>query len=415
MVASTLKVGRFEVVYDPDGPLAQRVRQDGIRVGGRPFKRVFAETWNGAAPGPWIPRIEPLFSEALEAVEQLESVTPSDSLVSRDGADRVLEVIVIDVCRKMFTAGRNSEALEYCLWALHTISEWEQRGVATKRYIHKGVPYFIGGISALRCRNLEVAVMLFEAGDLADDETFRRAGVPTVGVKFPGRAFLSLDPTPNNLLASEVNAMRADVDAWLADFAATGGMPAGDSLLMADMDQAFFSDSSLRTECRYVVGYLLRTYLVDRDSTLRAVRGLGPLARRQQAEWILGLLTATEGIARRAEGTLAPTQDYFDVIAELVRREGSAGHTNRNRVKGVLGGIVGMHKGSIENCLDYWSKWAPSGATAGYPWFVRWLEPGRLIRNQAAHVLTAPTALDTRWEEIERVARFALLSSIWLV
>gem|GEM_PF-3422128 len=384
-----------------------------VTVAGTPLSKAFEVAWNGSPSGPV--GVRPLLLELYDAVESLEAQTPRDSLVARDAADRIHEITVSTVWMLFLRQNQNSSAMDYCLWILALCREWERNGAANSRYIHKGGPYFFGGIAALRARNIEVAIILFESGDLADSDTFARAGVSEAGQHFPGRDFLRFDPHPYNLLQNDVLSMRATFQSWLDEFEAQSGGPAGDPLLMADEDELVFRDPSLTTESRFMLGFLLRTLLIEGEVILHEVKGRGPLSRRQQAEWALGLLTATEGIMRRVEGTLGPKEEYFRVVARIVSKRLPGASLTGEQISGRLGAVAGKFSGVTHDCLDYWRSWTPAVEPVGFPWFVRWIEPGRFIRNKTAHLLATPPELDSEWLEVEKVARFALLAAIWLL
>lgn len=409
-----LTTGRFEIDFDPKRGVGQTVRHSDILVAGKPFRRAFLDSWNAPPPRPGPPKVANLLREAFEAVKGVDLAAPKGTLCARDAADRVFEVAVSGVCQDLLSRGANAQAQEYCLWVIEQVQSWEAGGPPGSNYIHRGVPYFFGGIASVRCRNLDLAVPLFEAGDEADEHTFERAGVSTAGLKFPGRAFLRLDPTPRNLLAPVVGVLRGVLDSWLVDFARTSGAPPSSSLTLADLDSTILGQDSLTTECRYLVGYVLRTQIVDLSPALKEVQGRGPWARRQRAELVLGMLTAAEGILRSTVPSAGPRTQFRDVMAEIVIANSPKSLGTAKQVGTELEGIVKSHADSIDICLDYWARWVAAGSTADYPWFVKWVEPGRFIRNKAAHVLKAPEALEHRWDEVERVAKFALFSALWL-
>lgn len=404
--------GRVSIEYDEDAAVSQRVLTSGVLVGGRSLSAEFQGVTRFRPGG--MARARPLMFELYDAIHSVERTTPRERLVARDAADRIHELTANPQIENLRTGGLSNLAVEECLEALRICSEWEAGG--PDRYIHKGGPYFFGGIAAFGCRNVDVGMMLLESGDLADSETFRRAGVPDTGLDFPGRSFLRFKPDKGSALNQDILAMRQKLSAWLAEFESSSGKPSGDPLTIQDLDDLVFPDLTLTTEIRYVLGYLIRKVIVESDPTLAAVKGKGPLSRRQQAEWALGLLTATEGIVRRVEGTLPPTAHYIDVESQVAHRHVKPGTLTPNQLKGGLGNVLGAHSvETVKDCLVFWQSAFPTAELIGFPWFVRWVDTARFVRNQTAHILSTPPELDSDWMEVERVARFALLSSIWLL
>jgi hypothetical protein len=415
MTVQQLEKGPVTIRYDLDRAAGERVAPDNILYEGVPLITAFVSRWHATPPSAR-ESLRPFLFSLYDAVFALEGATPRNSLVSRDAADRVHEATVSTIWNGLLESNQNSGAMEYCIWILNGCAEWEGAIGSSPRYIHKGGPYFFGGIAALRCRNIDVAAMLFESGDLSDSQTYERAGVSEAGVNFPGRRFLTLDPHPANLLAGDVRAMREVVKGWLVDFARESGLPAAERLDIGDVDRLLFRDQKLSTESRYAIGHILRTNLIEREPVLGRVKGSGPLSRRLQAESALGLLTATEGILRRASG-LTSSREFpaSTVVATLASTWAGGSLGTPKDVRRVLGDIEAAHETSLDDYLTYWATWSPTGTTTGYPWFLRWLEPGRVVRNGTAHILEAPQTLDLRWNEVERVARYALLSALWLL
>jgi hypothetical protein len=402
------------IAYDLTQPPGQRVVIAGIAVGGHPLVDEFQTQFKASASSGLDSTVRPLLLECYDAVHSLEAAVPPASLAAKDAADRIHEAGVSTVWGGLLQVNRNSEAVEYTLWVVARCFEWEQTAPAGKRYIHKGAPYFFGGIGALRCRNVDVAMMLFEAGDLADEATYLRAGLPTTGARFPGRTFLSLDPHSASLMGNDVVRLRSNLKDWLDAFNAKSGVPATEPLTEADLDTALFQRAGFTTEARQVLGYLLRTVVVDSEPVLKVVQGAGPLARRRQVEWLFGLLTAVERYVRAAAGPGFDRGWYSQSVAEVARRNWSGAAPAAGGFVENMDRVAKTFGDDLDKCIDYWASAAPGTDFAGAPWFLRWLETGRFIRNSAAHALTTHVAVGKRWPDTEEPVRFALLSSIWL-
>lgn len=357
------------------------------------------------------PGLKAFLRELLDAVWAFDSASPKKSLAFRDAADRIFEETVSRIWTGLSAQNQSSDALDFVLWVLDICREWESEFPALPRYVHKGAPFYWAATSAFRLRNVDVAMTLLEAGDATDSEVYRRAGLPEAGIHFPGRATLTLDPNPANMLYNDVVAMRTIVSGWLGDFDRLGGQPPGTRLVIGDLDQFLFGDSRLETAGRYLIGHLLWSNIVGGHPVLGASKGVGPFSRRRQAERLLGLLTGTEGLVR---SIAPPKSQYAEVLATLIAG-GSGGPTRTpKKVRKILDRSSDMFSGNVERCQDFWEKWSPSGPTFGFPWWVRWIEPGRFIRNQAAHILEAPAVLDSKWTSLEHTSRFAFFTAIWL-
>lgn len=410
--AGTFVHGRVEIEYDLARAHATRVAQAGIKVGGIPLWDAVVSIVGPSAIFTYDSRVEALLSELFDAILAFERSVPPKSLAARDAADRVFEEVVSRLWSSLMINKYASRAFDHALWALATCLRWEGRGRPSNRYMHKGAPFYWAGTAALTLSNLDVGMMLLEAGDQSDSDTYRRAKLSEKGVSFPGRATLSLNPTPLNMLYYDVLAMRKIVDTWLADFSSASGQPAGTSLSLPDCDALLFKNDLLKTESRYLICFLIWTNLVERDPVFRAIRGIGPASRRRQAEWVLGLLTSTEGILKRV---VAGADTYHDAVVRLIRRDVKPTPPSKKEIKEALSNISCKFGDDVEKALRFWRRWTPSGSTAGFPWYVRWLEAGRFIRNKTAHILEAPMSVSSKWREIETVARYSLFSALWLL
>jgi hypothetical protein len=358
------------------------------------------------------PNLRDFLRELFDAVWAFYQASPKNTLAFRDAADRVFEEAVSRIWAGLTTQNRSGDALEFVLWVLDVCKEWESEVPASPRYIHKGSPFYWAATSAFRSRNVDVAMTLLEAGDATDSEVYRRAGLLEAGVHFPGRATLTLDPNHANMLYNDVVAMRSIVSIWISDFDRKGSQPSGDKLVIGDLDKFLFKDPALQTAARYLIGHLLWSNIVAAHPVLGGSKGVGPLGRRRQAERLLGLLTATEGLVRSVSPAAG---SYADALSALIGASSGGSSKSPKKLRKILDKITNGFSDDVEKCLDFWAKWSPSGRTSGFPWWVRWIEPGRFIRNQAAHILEAPPALETRWNELEETARYAFFSAIWLV
>lgn len=408
-----VRKGRVTIRYDTSRNPGERVLQNDIDVGGAPLPGTYINEWNAAPPPHW-PSVRGLLRDALDATLELERVAPAPMLLSRDAADRVFEATVSTAWGSLLAGGRDNGAVEYCLAALAECDAWEAAATPGGRYVHKGAPFFFAGIAALRCRNVDLALMLLEAGDAADEETFRRAGLPTTGVRFPGRDFLGLAPSPSGMLSVHAATIRTGVEGWLSSFASDSGLTGPRALAISELDALLFGVPELATEARYVLAYALRIAAFDTDPVLQSIRGRGGASRRRLVEWALGLLTASEGFLKRAVTPTMKRPKAIDFVSEAISRKSTGGPLDPKVVKERL---IAIEKGftGVDDCLTFWGGWKPTLDTADFPWFTRWFESGRYLRNEIAHHLDAQTAIEVRWSEVDQIARNSLFSAVWLL
>ena len=416
MAVANFTHGRVTIEYDPAGPEGSRVLRSGISVQGAPLIDALRSAAIGPATGSNTPeaKTRSLMVELYDAIWAFDNAVPRNTLAFRDLADRIHEAVVSPVWVSKSQSGENQAALDYCLWTLRVCEAWESSTPSSLRYIHKGTPFYFAAISALRLRNIDLGLMLLERGDHTDTETYNRAGISTTGIAFPGRSTLSFSPEPSNLLYNDVVAMRKIVDVWLKEFTTKSGIPIGYPLNLSDLDSFLFGDTTLITEARYLFAFLVWTNCIQEDPVLAEARFCGPLTRRRQAEWLLGLLTATEGLVRTAESSTRVGGNYSDVVTGLIAKSIGPNAPPTKKLRKTLDNIANSHRDDPAKCLDYWAKWSPSGPTAGFPWWIRWIESGRFLRNQTAHLLEAPASLGSRWVDFERTVKFALFSAVWL-
>jgi hypothetical protein len=408
--------GRVRIEYDLSRPEGMRVVREGITVDGQPLLEATRAAVSGPNTGQDTPeaRVRSLLLELYDAVWVLDRTVPMVTLASRDAADKLHEVVVSPIWKQKSDSGENQAAFDFCFWTLRICEGWERAIGGQPRYIHKGTPFYFAATSALKLRNIDLGLMLLERADFTDSETYQRAGMSEKGVVFPGRSTLLFQPNHNNLLYLDVVAGRKILDSWLAEFASTGACPLTPPPALTDLDAILFGDPALITESRYLFGFLVWANWIQSDSVLSEARMTGPLTRRRQAEWWLGLLTATEGLIRTAKSAARAEGNYADVVAGLISRASTVGGRSAKSIRKTLDKISDDHHEDLAKCLDYWAKWSPMGKTTGFPWWVRWIEPGRFLRNQTAHILEAPASLGLRWLEFERTVKFAFFSAVLL-
>lgn len=400
---------RYDVARGPD----HTVEKDGITVSGRGLLAVLGEVLiqAGGQSERVLAMLEPVLFEVYDAIDQLPASTRGD-LVFRDAADRCHEQMLTPIWRDLTSQGRDQLALEFMLWSTRSIAQWEN-AVSPSRHLHKGVPMYFGAVSALRMRDLDLGCLLLEAGELVDRETYSFAGKPGGETNRPGTLTFRMSENPGNFLQLDILRLRDTLRKQLSDFATSSGAPARDPLLIEDLDRCFFDNPDLRTGTKLLFASLFWTmFLIDNNSLSGVPRG-GQLIPRRQGELLFGLLTAMDRVLREVN-LPQMDRDLYEVIQRIVAADVPGG-SSPTAVKLILDGIVQGHGNDIDRCLAFWDQNKTGGPGGNLPWYVGWLESGRLLRNKFAHLLDAPSQVHSKWQDIERTVRFALFSSLWLL
>jgi hypothetical protein len=414
MAISTVTHGRVEIDFDLSRPENQTVLQGDLRIDGKPAldSVVAARATAGGNVGQTLRMIEHALSDAWSAVSKVQATAPS-TFAFRDAADRVHETLVSPIWVDLTVSRQDQAAFGVAARALELVFDWEAAAPqGTPRYIHKGTLFFYAAVSSLRLRNVDRGLLFLEAGEDCDRKTYLIGGQPGGEVTRPGTLTLLLDPQPANALYNDVLALRAAVDQRLGDFRVTGGEPPADALVMTDFDSYFLRDPSTRSGGKFCVGYMYwKQFNVD-DPVIDRVARSGELTRRRQAELLFGVLTASEELVRRVEGTMRQSDGFRGVVAAVVARDWTG--MSPTSVEKVLQQTEALHSNDIDKCLKFWQSQLPPNLPPGSPWYLRWIEQGRFVRNRIAHSLDTPAPVETRWSELDRVAWFYLFTALWL-
>jgi hypothetical protein len=414
MVATKFQFQDVEIEYDPGGASDQTVLRENVKVGGAPItsllQGIIGQT--GASIGSAKPPLSKLLTHLFDSVWALDAATPK-SLVARDAADRIHETFLSPIWLNLTNRGLDKAALDFMIWGAKICTDWESSLHGTPRYIHKGGLYYWAATSALRLRNVDLGLLLLEAGDLSDTTTYGRAGLPGGESERPGAYILRLDANSNQMLQADVIALRKVLDVRLTEFSMGGGVPSKDPLSLRDLDSYLLGDKLRRTPSKFVVAYLLWTSFLIDEPTLSTVPRGGEYMSRRKAELLFGLLTATEELIRSVEGSLGQKGKYSRIVARLVAPDWTP--LTPETAFNALNAIETSHHDSVEACLKFWMSPLPTSVPSGIPWYAQWLEAGRFIRNKIAHSSEAPAAIQTSWLDLERVAWFSLFSAVWLL
>lgn len=406
--------GAVEIRYDSELGEGRTVQYDDITVGGMPIKTVLRSIMNDvhcnveAAK----PELKRLLIDLFDTIWDLPLSTDHD-LVFRDAADRVHEVFVSGIWNFLSTNMGDEPALSYMFWAFEVIGDWERATPGKERYIHKGTPFFFAAISALRRSNVDLGFLLLEAGEEVDRTTYVKAGRLGEEVSRPGNLTLRLDPNPNNALGGVVMELRRICEGRLKEFSDTIAQSGFAPLSMPDFDRYFLQNANWRSGTKFWVYHLFWSKLMVTDLNAVSVPRGGAFGRRRQSEVLLGILTTVEEILRQVDGTHGPRDRFVSVISEICSRYMS-GSPKSDDVEKALSALTKGFGENVDKCLAHWSSPKSVAPTTAFPWYLQWIEPGRFLRNQVAHILDAPDEVQTRWADIERVVVFALFSAVWL-
>jgi hypothetical protein len=414
MVTTQFQFQDVKIVYDPNAASDQTVLRENFKVGGTPITGLLQGIL-GQAGGSLESAKQPLsklLTHLFDSVWALDTATPN-SLVARDAADRIHETLLSPIWLDLTNRGLDKTALDFMIWGAKICTDWESSVHGSPRYVHKGGLYYWAATSALRLRNVDLGLLLLEAGDLSDTTTYGRAGLPGGETERPGAYILRLDPNSSQMLHADVVALRSVLNVRLTEFSTGSGVPSTDPLALNDLDTFLLGDRMRRTPAKFVVAYLLWTsFLIDEPALSTVPRG-GEYMSRRKAELLFGLLTATEELIRSVEGSAGKKGKYSRVIARLVAPDWTP-QTAESSFQ-VLNAVETSHHDSVDSCLKFWSSPLPATVPSGIPWYVQWLESGRFIRNKIAHSSEAPSAIQTNWPDLERVAWFSLYSAVWLL
>ena len=409
--------GKVTIRYDTEKGLDRTVRHEDITINGKPISGVLLDLMSPDGRNIDLSRLDSakpqlalVQHDLYDAVWSLPEKTRY-SMVFRDATDRIQEVFLNSICVRCFQVELNQQALQFCLWASNMILEWEGKQPGSVRYLHKGNPYFFGAIAALRVGDLDLGFLLLEAAEDTDRRTYELAGRPREWVNRPGTFTLLLRENSNNMLYLDVQRLRHRVEQMTAEFLREGGLPSGATFSIQDMDGLFLGAGDWRAAAKLWGYYMVWTLHTIENPALASVTHRGDISLRRRAEVLLGILTATEQIVRKAEGVSPPTTHYVDVLDSLVGNQRGAQPTLRS-IRGQLSDRDG--EADLDRFLTYWSR-GQGAHVGGFPWYVRWIEPARVLRNKIAHLLEAPTPLQKNWEETERLARFALFSALCIL
>lgn len=407
----TFSSAGVEIDYDLNGAENWTVLTAGARIGGESCDRFALAALNGS-PGNFQAMTDPILDalpKVWDAVDTLQKTTPG-SFVFRDAADRFHEALVGIVWASCMRSGHDQLGLQFVLKVFDLALDWERKGAAKAAYIHKGCFCMYAAIAAFRLRNVDLGVLFLEAGEDADRRTYALAGYPSLATTRPGTLTLTLRPNAGNMLYADVMAMRHVVELRLQSFHAESGIPAGQSLIIDNLDALYFEDPDSRTGTKLVFGLLMwKAHAID-DLLMMRIPHDGPYTSRRRAELLLGVFTATEQIVRRVVGRTGG--HYIEVLKQVVWDEWPG--KRRPEVEVALRDIRANHGEDPAQCLAFWAKPLPMQFSA-VPWFLQWLECARSVRNGIAHDLETAGPVVTDWATVEKVAWYAFFAAIWLL